>query len=316
MPVNSKRVHEEKAQLHPRNRHKQRYDFPALIKSSPELAPYVSLNGYQALSINFKDAVAVKALNRALLKHVYGVAFWDIPEGYLCPPIPGRADYLHYAADLLAQSHGGQIPRGKTVKVLDVGVGANAVYPLIGSHEYGWSFVGSDIDTVAVRSARNLVEINGLNKQISIRRQNAKEHTFKDVIKAGETFSLTVCNPPFHSSLQEAVQGTERKWKNLRQQQKADTTLNFGGQQNELWCTGGEEGFVRKMITESTAFASSVLWFTSLISKKESLPGCYHALKQIGAVEVKTINIAQGQKVSRLLAWSFMNEAAQQKWWR
>jgi 23S rRNA (adenine1618-N6)-methyltransferase len=315
MPVNPRSVPEEKSQLHPRNRHKQRYDFPALIKTSPELAPYVSLNAYEDLSINFKDPAAVKALNSALLKHFYGVKFWNIPDGYLCPPIPGRADYLYYAADLLALSNNGSIPRGKTVKVLDVGVGANCIYPLIGLHEYGWSFVGSDVDTVAVQSVRNLVEVNGLNKQISIRRQNAKAQIFKGVINAGEKFALTVCNPPFHASLKEAMQGSERKRKNLGHQQKTGAVLNFGGRQNELWCAGGEEGFVRKMIAESAEFASSVLWFTSLISKKETLPGCYHALKQCGASQVKTINMAQGQKVSRMLAWSFIDEAAQQQWW-
>jgi len=315
MPVNPKHLPEEKSQLHPRNRHKQRYDFPALIKTSPELAPYVSLNAYGDLSINFKDPIAVKALNSALLKHFYGIKFWDIPDGYLCPPIPGRADYLHYAADLLALSNNGNIPRGKTVKVLDVGVGANAIYPLIGLREYGWNFVGSDVDTVAVQSARNLVDTNGLNKQISIRRQNSKAHFFGGVINAGEKFGLTVCNPPFHASLKEAMQGSERKWKNLGHHQKTDVTLNFGGRQNELWYAGGEEGFVRKMIIESAEFASSVLWFTSLISKKESLPGCYHALKQCGASQVKTVNMAQGQKISRMLTWSFVNEAAQQQWW-
>lgn len=313
MSVNPKRVHEEKVQLHPRNRHKSRYDFPALIKTSPELSSYISLNAYNDLSINFKDATAVKALNKALLKHFYGIAYWDIPDGYLCPPIPGRADYLHYAADLLAQSNGGNITRGKTVKVLDVGVGANCIYPLIGLHEYGWSFVGSDIDAVAVRSARDIIEANGLTEQISIRKQNAKEHIFKGVINTGEKFALTVCNPPFHASLKEATEGNERKWKNLGSQQKGGARLNFGGRQNELWCAGGEEGFVRKMITESVAFASSVLWFTSLISKKESLPGCYHALKQVNAAQVQTINMAQGQKVSRMLAWSFMDGAAQQQ---
>ncbi|MDB5981263.1 MAG: putative SAM-dependent methyltransferase, partial [Pseudomonas sp.] len=30
-----------KATLHPRNRHQGRYDFPKLIKSSPELAEFV-----------------------------------------------------------------------------------------------------------------------------------------------------------------------------------------------------------------------------------------------------------------------------------
>ncbi|CAM3672418.1 23S rRNA (adenine(1618)-N(6))-methyltransferase RlmF [Mucilaginibacter galii] len=315
MPVNPKLVPEEKIQLHQRNRHKGLYNFPELIKSSPQLASFVSMNQYNNLSIDFKDADAVKALNKALLKHFYGVELWDIPEGYLCPPIPGRADYLHYVADLLAQSNS-SLPRGKTVKVLDVGVGANCIYPLIGHHEYGWNFVGADIDALAVRSAMNIVEANGLGKYISIRKQNAKTQFFKGIINAGEKFSLTICNPPFHASLQEAVAGTERKWKNLGHQQKADATLNFGGRQNELWCAGGEEGFVRNMIEESKTFATSVLWFTSLISKKESLPGCYHALKQANAAQVQTINMAQGQKVSRLLAWSFMDEAAQQQWWK
>jgi 23S rRNA (adenine1618-N6)-methyltransferase len=316
MPAKSTPVPEEKAQLHPRNRHKNRYNFPELINTSPELARYVSLNAYQDLSIDFKNAAAVKTLNKALLKHFYGVAFWDIPDGYLCPPIPGRADYLHYAADLLAESNGGNIPRGKMVKVLDVGVGANCIYPLIGHYEYGWSFVGSDIDSLAVKSANNIANANGLNKQISIRKQVSKEQIFKGVVNAGEKFSLTVCNPPFHASLQEAVAGTERKWKNLGQQQRADTMLNFGGRQTELWCAGGEEGFVRNMIAESASYASSVLWFTSLISKKETLPDCYHALKQNNAVQVKTIDMAQGQKVSRILAWSFMDDATQQQWWK
>ena len=316
MPVNPKRVPEEKTQLHPRNRHKNRYDFPELMESSSELEQFVGMNQFDDLSIDFKDANAVRALNKALLKHFYGVELWDIPDGYLCPPIPGRADYLHYAADLLVQSYGKSIPRGKQVKVLDVGVGANCIYPLIGQHEYGWNFVGSDIDALAVRSAKNLVEANGLAKQISIRKQNSKENIFKGVINIGEKFSLTVCNPPFHASLQEAVAGTERKWKNLGHQQKTDATLNFGGRQNELWCAGGEEGFVRNMIAESQTFATSVLWFTSLISKKESLSGCYHALKQVNAVQVQTISMAQGQKISRLLAWSFMDNEAQQKWWK
>jgi len=316
MPAKSTPIPEEKAQLHPRNRHKNRYDFPELIKTSPELAPYVSLNAYEDLSIDFKDPAAVKALNKALLKQFYGVELWGIPDGYLCPPIPGRADYLHYVADLLAQSNGNSIPRGKTLKVLDVGVGANCIYPLIGHYEYGWSFVGSDIDSLAVRSAKNIAEANGLAKQISIRKQNSKESIFKGVVNAGEKFSLTICNPPFHASLQEAVAGTERKWKNLGHQQKADSVLNFGGRQAELWCAGGEEGFVRNIIAESVTLASSVLWFTSLISKKESLPGCYQALKQANPAQVKTINMAQGQKVSRVLAWSYMDETAQQQWWK
>jgi 23S rRNA (adenine1618-N6)-methyltransferase len=53
------------------------------------------------------------------------------PANYLCPPIPAVADYLHYLADLLADGSGG-VPRGIKVRALDVGVGANCIYPLLG----------------------------------------------------------------------------------------------------------------------------------------------------------------------------------------
>ena len=157
MSVNTKYPSEEKNNLHPRNKHRLRYNFPELIAACPELSAFVAPNPYGDLSVDFKDPNAVKALNRALLQFFYKVDLWDVPEGYLCPPIPGRADYIHTLADLLAADNNGSIPLGKSIKVLDIGVGANCIYPLIGHHEYGWSFVGSDIDHIAVNSAKNIV---------------------------------------------------------------------------------------------------------------------------------------------------------------
>lgn len=305
MSASSNRSNEIKNQLHPRNKHKYRYDFPELIASCPDLSKYVSLNPFHDLSIDFKNPDAVKTLNKALLHHFYGITVWDIPSGYLCPPIPGRADYIHYLADLLASSHEGVIPRGNTVKVLDIGVGANCIYPLIGNREYGWAFVGSEIDPLAIHSAKNIVEANSLSSQITIRKQSSAVHIFSGLIHPGETFTITMCNPPFHASMEEATAGTERKWENLGQKNKAAGTLNFGGTNGELWCQGGEERFVIKMIKESADFARSCQWFTSLISKKDTLQGCYRALDKVKAKDVKVINMAQGQKISRILAWTF-----------
>ncbi len=304
MPANKPSAPEEKSNLHPRNKHRLRYNFPELIAASPEFAAYVAPNTYGDLSVDFKDPQAVKALNRALLKFFYKVDLWDIPEGYLCPPIPGRADYIHYIADLLSADNNRVIPLGKTVKVLDIGVGANCIYPLIGHHEYGWNFVGSDIDHIAVNSAKNIVKANNLSKAITIRKQSSSTNIFHGIIKPGEKFNATICNPPFHASMQEAMQGTSRKWKNLGHKQPS-AALNFGGKNAELWCEGGEERFVRRMIEESAQFAQSCHWFTSLISKKETLDGCYRTLDKIRATEVKTINMSQGQKISRILAWTF-----------
>lgn len=298
----------EKGRLHPRNRHQGRYDFPALIAGCPELAAFVIRNPYGKESIDFADPAAVRVFNRALLRQFYGIAHWDIPPGYLCPPVPGRADYVHALADLLAADNQGQIPRGAQVRALDVGTGANLIYPLLGWHEYGWHFVGADIDRVALASAETLVRANGLTRQIEIRPQTQPSTMFGGIVQPGETFTLTLCNPPFHSSAEEAASGSRRKWKNLGKLDPARTlpALNFGGQSNELWYPGGELAFIRRMIQESKAFSTHVVWFTCLVSKAGNVPLLEKVLRQVGAHEVRCVAMSQGQKQSRFLAWTFL----------
>jgi len=309
-----------KSELHPRNKHRGRYDFDLLMQTNPILARYVKLNEYGDASIDFSDPHAVKALNQALLMQFYAVSAWDIPQQYLCPPIPGRADYLHYIADLLGECNHGVIPQGVSVRVLDIGVGANLIYPLIGSREYGWKFVGADIDAKSLKNAQHIIDTNMLSDVIELRLQVSAQSIFKDIIRQGETFALTMCNPPFHESLAAAHAGTQRKWRGLgkhalrRGTNQQSTVLNFGGQNAELYCEGGEEGFVTAMINESRQYAAQCLWFTTLVSKAASLPGVYRALKKVNAIEVNTIEMAQGQKQSRIVAWTFLNAGQRHSW--
>ncbi|MBQ4673358.1 23S rRNA (adenine(1618)-N(6))-methyltransferase RlmF [Aeromonas dhakensis] len=305
---------DHKSGLHPRNRHQAPYDFAALCLRTPELQPFVFVNPYGASTIDFADPAAVKALNKALLALHYGILHWDLPAGYLCPPIPGRVDYLHRVADLLAES-AGKVPTGKGVRVLDVGVGANCIYPLLGAREYGWRFVGSDIDPVSVKAASLLANSNGLGSQIECRLQGRAGDIFQGIVAPRERFALTLCNPPFHASLAEASKGTERKLRNLGKEVKDKPVLNFGGQKAELWCEGGEAAFLAAMINQSLAFAEQCLWFSSLVSKKENLPAAKKALTRVGARQVRVLEMAQGNKVSRVLAWTFFDEAGCREWW-
>ncbi|MDF1667800.1 MAG: RlmF-related methyltransferase [Planctomycetota bacterium] len=133
-----------KAALHPRNPHSS-YNFDQLAKSHPPLRDHIQIK-YDHQTIDFSDTAAVRALNTALLKKHYDVQFWSIPENYLCPGIPGRANYIHFLADLLGELKGGKVPLGRSVRALDVGTGANVAYPIIGIKEYRWQFVGSEID--------------------------------------------------------------------------------------------------------------------------------------------------------------------------
>lgn len=300
--------------LHPRNRHAGGYDFAGLVKASPELGGFVVRAPHGGPSIDFADPAAVKALNRALLAEAYGIRGWELPEGFLCPPVPGRADYLHHLADLLAESNGGAVPRGAQVRVLDVGVGASAIYPLVGHREYGWSFVGSDIDAAALASAARILAANGLETVLQLRRQADPAAVFAGVADPEDRFDLTLCNPPFHGSRQEAQEGTRRKWRNLGRGKAARPVRNFGGQGAELWCEGGEAGFIGRMAAESAGLATQVLWFTSLVSSSASLPAVYRALRRAGAREVRTVAMAQGQKQSRFVAWTFLPPEAREVW--
>ncbi|MFJ5181298.1 23S rRNA (adenine(1618)-N(6))-methyltransferase RlmF [Pseudomonas fulva] len=307
---------QSKPTLHPRNRHQGRYDFPSLIKAHPDLTRFTLTNPHGKPSIDFANPEAVRVFNRALLKAQYGIQHWDIPANYLCPPIPGRADYLHVAADLLAADNAGQLLKGAQVRVLDIGVGANCIYPLLGHSDYRWRFLGSDIDPVALASAKAIIQANGLDKVINLRQQSNPAHILSGLLKDDERFDLTLCNPPFHASREEATRGSQRKWKNLGKQdpKRKLPVLNFGGQNNELWCEGGEIRFVTQLINESAQYASQTLWFTSLVSKASNLPALEAALKKAGAAAVRVVEMGQGQKQSRMLAWSFHDDAARQAW--
>lgn len=305
----------EKSGLHPRNKHRERYNFTELIASCPELAPFVSVNKYNDESVDFADAEAVLTLNKALLKHFYGIENWAIPPGYLCPPVPGRADYIHHIAGLLGSCNQGKIPTGSRVKCLDIGVGANCIYPIIGHKEYGWSFVGSEIEPIALQSATRIIEENVFLKDaVEVRFQPDSKSVFKGIILENENFDTTICNPPFHASFDEAQAGTLRKLSNLKGKRTTRPTLNFGGRNQELWCDGGEEKFVQRMIAQSRQFSSACFWFTTLISKQANLRSTCAALKNAGAVEVKTIDMSHGNKTSRIVAWTWLTCEQQGNW--
>ena len=296
------------ARFHPRNRHQGRYDFDLLLAAYPALQAFVHANDYGDASIDFADPQAVRALNAALLAQHYGIKDWQIPPQYLCPPIPSRADYVHHLADLLAED--GNVPTGSSVRLLDIGTGANCIYPLIAQREYGWQVVGSDIDAGALTSAQAILDANAIPAaQIELRLQSERNAIFKGVVKSGERFHLTLCNPPFHATMAEAQAGTRRKVGNLGKSvpRKGAAPLNFGGQPNELVCPGGEEGFILRMIEESARIPQQCLWFTSLVSKAATLPALSRALQRVGAAQSQLIKMKHGQKESRVLAWSFLN---------
>ena len=289
----------QKKRFHSKNPHSGRYDFKSLTKISEELKKYIKKNPNGDSTIDFGDEKAVIELNRALLKYYYNIDGWDIPEGFLCPPIPGRADYIHHISDLISKSK-------KDIKVLDVGTGANCIYPIIGNRSYGWKFIASDIDPISVENAKKIIKKNNLENNIAIKLQTDKNNFFIGVIDE-EYVDITMCNPPFHASLKDALSANKQKRNNLNKTRSSDLDekLNFGGQKSELWCKGGEILFLKKMAKESLLFSKKVGYFTSLISKKENIKPIEKILKKLGALDIKIIEMTHGNKISRIIAWSF-----------
>lgn len=281
--------------MHPRNLHRNRYDLKALLKSTPELAKFIVKNPSNEDTIDFSRKEAVKVLNKALLKTHYHIEHWDVPDEFLCPPIPGRVDYLHHLSDFWTED---SERRG-----LDIGTGATLIYPLLGHAIYKWTFKASEINPKAYALAQKILEENNLSGSIELVLQNQSQHIFRGVINPKEYFDFTMCNPPFHASAAEARAANERKWKKLG---KKPQGLNFGGQGTELWCEGGERAFIAKMIEESLEFKHQVQWFTTLVSKDENLPALKSLLKKASVKSSKVVEMGQGQKKSRFLAWSFV----------
>ena len=305
----------KKTKLHLRNKNREKYDLDALILSSPELKKHIIKTKFNNPSIDFSNPVAVKELNTALLRYYYGINNWVFPKENLCPPIPGRADYIHYVADLLAESNLGVIPKGKKISCLDIGIGASCIYPIIGVTEYGWQFLGSDVDPKSIASAQKIISANdSLKHMIKCSLQKNPKNIFEGVLKKESQIDLVVCNPPFHSSIEEAQKASKRKIKNLTGEKVTQAKLNFSGINNELIYEGGEFNFIQKMILESKIYSKNCAWFTTLLSKESNLNGLRNSLKKAKVNQIKIIPMGTSNKSTRIIAWTFLSKKELSIW--
>ncbi|WP_452223544.1 23S rRNA (adenine(1618)-N(6))-methyltransferase RlmF [Lacinutrix chionoecetis] len=294
--------------MHKKNKHQNGYDFKNLTAVFSTLEPYVFVNKHNNQTIDFADAKAVKALNTALLKAHYNVDFWTFPDTNLCPPIPGRVDYLHYISDLLETSG-----VNKNITILDIGTGASCIYPLLGSAEYNWNFVGTDCNKKSISNAEKIIAKNKLESKIKLRLQPNNEAIFKGIIKPSDRFMATICNPPFYKDEAEAFEATTRKLKGLGKLTDS-ITRNFAGQAHELWFKGGEKAFLHTYLYESSLYKTQCLWYTSLVSNKDNLKSMKKSLQKLGAKAVKVIDMDLGNKKSRVVAWTFLTLKEQKDW--
>ena len=280
--------------LHFKNKFNKGYNFEELIIKNPLLKDFVIKNKYDTITIDFSNPKAVKELNKALLFSYDKISVWDFPDENLCPPIPGRLDYIHHLNDLISSSK-------EDVNVLDIGTGATCIYPLLGVAEYNWNFVATDIDLNSLDTAQDIIDDNNLDDKIKLRQQFDEQQILKGVIEEKDFFTATMCNPPFYKSAEEAQGANRRKTRNLGN----NAVRNFSGNNNELWYVGGEKAFLHNYLYESSLFKEKSKWFTSLVSKKENVESLQKSSKKLGVKNFKVIPMNQGNKVTRIVCWCF-----------
>ncbi len=279
--------------MHPKNPFAKDYDFDKLVQQHAPLNDFVFINEHGNKTIKFGEHQAVKTLNSALLKAQYGIV-WNIPDQYLCPPIPGRLDYLLHVADLI---------RKTDVRLLDVGTGANLIYPILATCHLKWMCIACETDKDALKNAQSIIDQNKQLQKTELRHQKIRHKILEHIIEPDDCFDVVVCNPPFFKSLYDAQQENKRKAGNLKLRQK--DSQNFGGRSNEVWFRGGEVAFLKNMATESVLFKNQVHWFTSLVSKKQHLGSIKRAILKTNPTDLRVIDMALGNKKSRFVAWSF-----------
>ncbi len=284
--------------MHPDNKHHGKYDLIHLCKIEPNLKKFLKRTPSGKLSLDFTNPKPVKLLNTALLKTYYDLKYWDFPTGHLCPPIPGRADYIHYLNDLISTQKNPHKPK----YILDIGTGASVIYPILGCKIYGWQFKASEINKLSLQNAKKIIEINELGNCIKLSLQKKTKHILKGIILPEEKFTASICNPPFYSTAEEAKKANLRKNKALK---LTVNSRNFEGLSNELWTEGGEIQFIKNYIKESFIFKNQVEIFTTLVAYNKHLPVLIKLLKQYKVKQYKVIQFGQGQKQSQILTWQF-----------
>lgn len=313
--MSDKKEQQPKDRLHIRNKNRERYDLSALIVVQPELKNFLKPNKIGVDTVDFSDPKAVKLLNTGLLNHYYGIENWNFPDENLCPPIPGRADYLHNIADLLCENNFGTIPTVDKITCLDIGTGASCIYPIIGVAEYGWKFIATDISADSLASAEQIIASNPLLKdKVECRLQPNPENIFEGILSENEKVDITICNPPFHASQEEADSGTRRKIKNLTGKRVKTPELNFSGLHSELIYEGGELQFIENMIRESKQIAKNCFWISTLVSKQSHLKAIYKLLNKTNPTKIRTIPMGTGNKSSQIVAWTYLNKEEQKEW--
>ncbi|WVO19840.1 uncharacterized protein IAS62_001130 [Cryptococcus decagattii] len=276
---------------------KQKPDFARLASRYPKFAPFVNISEDGYPSIDFQNPAALRELTKCLLKEDWNLDV-DLREDRLCPTIPNRLDYIYHMLDLEPHLPSSSL---RPLRILDVGTGATAIYPILLARLRPDSrIVATEIDEGSYHHAKATLEKNNIpSSSISIVKSPTPDPILFPLLQSKgkcEEWDFTICNPPFFASTQEMLQGVELK---DRQAHAAPTASD-----NELITRGGELAFITSMIRESIDIGQRCTWYTTLVGKYSSLQPLIETLRDLKIDNYFITNIKQSRTSRWILGWS------------
>lgn len=241
---------------------------------------------------------------KAILKRDHDLKI-ELPDDRLTPFIPVRLNYVRWMQQLLdttSSSYTDAFDRDRVVDGLDIGTGATAIYALLACRERPrWRMVGTDIDLTSLTSAARNIALNDLEDRIKLLESSADDPLIPLDRLGVRRLDFVMCNPPFYTSVKEMQDSLTGRGKS-----KPPSTICTGCE-TEMVTSGGDLGFVKRMIDESKDLGERVQWYSAMMGKLDSLYDAVAHVKELGCSNWATHCLtSEGGKTRRwAVAWSW-----------
>ena len=271
-------------------------DFLLLIKEFPELKKYIlkqDKDKKEEIAFDWSNNDLSLLMTKSILNYYFNIKYYHIPKGYLIPPIPSRLNYLNLIKSLLTSKYNGNIIND--IIGIDIGTGANIIYPILGNSLFKWKFICTEINDEAYNNAKIILQKNNLEQNITLIKQKNKNNIFLGILNQENKYSFSICNPPYYDY------ETEIKLDD----KKRDNEFNF----DEVYYKQGEFGFFKRYFEESICYKKNIFLFSILIGKKSNSEFIYDKINSYNNI-IKLCGLKKimtGNNVRYIIYWSFNN---------
>ncbi|CAH8846338.1 unnamed protein product [Trichobilharzia szidati] len=257
------------------------------------------------VQLDFRVPLHLAALSKALLLKDFNLNV-EFPGDRLIPTVPLRLNYILWLEDLLKDLQKFSEP----IKILDIGVGASCIYPLLGARKNSWKFFGTETDMRNYSLAKENVDRNHMSDDIKLFHIAENSSSLDAVFgsnnsgkEAGSTTYLhaVMANPPFFSDASDAVGS-----KTCRSLGRPPPKTVSSAARHESQTTGGEVYYCMRLIRDSLRYSTRVGVFTIMLGKKSSVPVVRRILYKLKITQISVYEMCQGRIMRWGVAWTFL----------